>query len=167
MAQRSAEETVRLEIYVPATEAGVVRQVAKGRGLSVSRWLREAIQWNLVREGRRHAPAAEEAYIRTVFQDVFAGVNFAAIAAQAVLLLLKQQEQDRLIHEGQLPAPLAQQKMDLLAEEALLHAAEIFANPMIQQEYSWHQRTPDAVPGIFRQAVAGDGEEAAPCPGSP
>ena len=155
---RSPTAAQQLAFYVPASEASAIRAVAEARGLTVSRWLREAAQWNLVREGRRQAPAEEEAYIRTVFKDVFAGVNFAAIAAQTSVLLIRQQLVDQLMTVDRLPSPLAEEKATLMMDEALLNATAIFAHPQIQQDYSWHHRDPDAIPGLFRQSAATDEE---------
>lgn len=139
-----------LKTRVPEAEAVAVRQSAEARGLSVAQWLREAIQWNLVREGRRAAPAEEEAYVRAVFQDVFAGVNFAAITAQATLLLQQQREAEAIAATEGLPPELAQEKANLRTQQAILDATTLFAHPTIQHEYSWVQRDPDAVTGLFR-----------------
>lgn len=148
-----------LKTHVPEAEALAVQQSAAARGLSVAEWLREAIQWNLVREGRRAAPAEEEAYIRAVFRDVFAGVNFAAITAQATLLLQQQREADAIAAAEGLPAELAQEKADLRVQKALLDATALFTHPTIQQEYSWVHGDPDAVPGLLRYDAASIGED--------
>ncbi|MCY0884981.1 MAG: hypothetical protein OWV35_03750, partial [Firmicutes bacterium] len=133
--------------------------VARARGLSVSGWVREAMQWNLVREGRRAAPAEEQAYIREVFRDVFAGVNFAAVMAQAVLLCWERQRIEALQATEGLPPELARERAQLEVEGAVLEATELFAHPEIQQQYSWFWRDPDTVPGRFQQAEPADGAE--------
>lgn len=147
-----------LKTHVPEGEAIAVQQSAEARGLSVAQWLREAIQWNLVREGRRAAPAEEEAYIRAVFRDVFAGVNFAAITAQATFLLQQQREAEAIAIADGLPPELAQQKAALRAQKAVLDATTLFADPVVQQEYGWVQSDPDTVTGLFRYDDAGAGE---------
>ena len=152
------QATRLLKTHVPEGEAIAVQQSAEARGLSVARWLREAIQWNLVREGRRAAPAEEEAYIRSVFRDVFAGVNFAAITAQATFLLQQQREAEAITATEGLPPELAQQKAALRAQKAVLDATSLFASPVIQQEYSWVQGDPDAVTGLFRFEDTGEEE---------
>ena len=150
--------TEQLAFYVPQVEAAAIRELADARGLTVSQWLREAAQWNLVREGRRAAPAEEESYIREVFRDVFAGVNFAAITAQATLMLQQEREATTIAAAEGLPPELAQKKAALLVQKAILDATALFTHPTIQQEYSWVQRDPDAVPGLFRYDDAGNEE---------
>lgn len=156
MTQPKAQATRLLKTHVPETEAIAVQQSAEARGLSVAQWLREAIQWNLVREGRRAAPAEEEAYIRAVFRDVFAGVNFAAITAQATLLIQQQREAEAIAAGEGLPPELAQQKAALRMQKAVLEATVLFADPVIQQEYSWIHGDPDAVSGLFRYEDGGE-----------
>lgn len=153
--------TEQLAFYVPGFEATAIREVAKARGLTVSQWLREAAQWNLVREGRRAAPAEEEAYIRAVFRDVFAGVNFAAIAAEACLLMMRQWILDQLIAGDDLPAALAQEKVTLMVDDAMAQATTLFTDPSIQQLFSWHHQDPEALPGIFRMQPTEDDDEEA------
>lgn len=157
--KKQVATTEQLAFYVPQAEATAIREVAALRGLSLSQWLREAAQWNLIREGRRAAPAEEEAYIREVFRDIFAGVNFAAITAHAVLLLLQQREVRELTAAEGLPESLARERVALAVEAVIRQATEIFTHPALQQDYSWVRHDPDTISGLFRYDTFDDGED--------
>ena len=128
--------------------ADIVRAVAQRRDLSLNRYILQAltnqIQVDVVNWPTGHLrQVVEQGTEKTAI-----GANFAAIHAQAVLILLREWRKADIKRQEDLPENLARQKVQGDVEDALAESIRTFEDRRIRQQYAWVERpSEDDLPG--------------------
>ncbi len=120
--------------------AQAVSTLAQTRGQSVADYIRQAIQRQLIWDGAQMDYNALRQAIEHGTEKTTVAANYAAIQAQAVLILLKEwRKEDKKRQEG-LPEELARQTVQCDVDDAIAESIRTFEDPRVRQQYAWVER---------------------------
>jgi hypothetical protein len=120
--------------------ADVVRAMAGRRGLSLNRYVLQALTHQLQVDVANWPTGHLRQMVEQGTEKTTVAANFAAIHAQAVLILLKEWRTDTLQRTEGLPEDLARQRVQLDVEDALAESLQAFEDPRIRRQYAWVER---------------------------
>ena len=131
----SRSVTERLVVDLPPDHAATIKLIAKGRGLTVSDWLREQIAAGLVLHGIKVSPTALSESIRLGFTRQFSDARAAAIKSQALLYVVSKMLEQSYLAEGVTPE-LAQKAAQAEIASAEADAEYVLSDPAVIQMYA-------------------------------
>jgi hypothetical protein len=139
--------------------AAIVRAMAGRRGLSLNRYVRLALTHQLQVDVVNWPTGHLRKVVEEGTEKTTTAANFAAIHAQATLILLKEWRKADIQRVEGLPEDLARQKVQLDVDDALAMALEVFEDPRVRQQYAWMERpqSADDLPDWFTNS--GESEE--------
>ena len=128
--------TVRLN----SDQAQMIRALAHQKGMPLNEYVARA----LANQIQVDVGNWTTGHLRTIVEEGTAkttiAANFAAIHAQAVMILLQEWRKADIQKAEGLPEELARQKVQCDVNDATALAEEIFEDPRIQQRYVWITR---------------------------
>ena len=120
--------------------ADMVRTFAKQKGMSLNQYMRRA----LINQIQVDAVDWPTGHLRKVVEEgtekTTTAANFAAIQAQAVLILLKEWKKAQIMRTEGLSEDLARQWVQLDVDDALAESIRTFEDPRVRQQYAWVER---------------------------
>ena len=140
--------TEKWTVRIDEDTAAMVRAVAHRHGQSLNDYIIRAITNQLQLDVADWHTGQLLRMVEQGTQKTTTAANFAAIQAQAVLILLKEWWKADIQKTEGLPEDLARQKVELDCDEALALAAAMFEDPRVQQRYAWVTRpeSPEDLP---------------------
>ena len=140
--------TEKWTVRIDEDTAAMVRAVAHRHGQSLNDYIIRAITNQLQLDVADWHTGQLLRMVEQGTQKTTTAANFAAIQAQAVLILLKEWRKADIQKTEGLPEDLARQKVELDCDEALALAAAMFEDPRVQQRYAWVTRpeSPEDLP---------------------
>ena len=117
-----------------------IRTFAKQKGMSLNQYMRRA----LINQIQVDAVDWPTGHLRKVVEEgtekTTTAANFAAIQAQAVLILLKEWKKAQIMRTEGLSEDLARQWVQLDVDDALAESIRTFEDPRVRQQYAWVER---------------------------
>ncbi|NMP24464.1 hypothetical protein [Sulfobacillus harzensis] len=132
-------KTTELKIRVPTEMAEAVRTVSGARNQSMNEYVKRAIRTQLIADATNIEAGNLLALIGQATTPLTQAANFAAIHAAATMAFLREWARDRYI-TAEMPADLAQEKAELLADAALDQALTAFEDPRVRSQFGWIER---------------------------
>lgn len=141
--------------------ADMIRTFAQQKGMSLNQYMRRAlinqIQVDVVNWPTGHLRQVVEHGT----EKTTVAANFAAVQAQAVLILLRAWRKEDIERQEGLSEDLARQHVQLDVEDALAASLRAFEDPRVRQQYAWVERPlgEDDLPQWLTDPMDDDGEE--------
>lgn len=126
-------------LRLPPDTWAAVRQITQARDQAIADYLRDAVRLKLMVDGVGMNAATLTQLIHNANTHLTESANFAAIHAAATLAFLREFARTVFQEQG-LPGHLAQEKADVLAENALAEATNTFENPQNRTQFGWIER---------------------------
>ena len=139
--------------------AAIVRAMAGRRGLSLNRYVRLALTHQLQVDVVNWPTGHLRKVVEEGTEKTTTAANFAAIQAQAVLILLKEWRKEDMKRQEGLPEELARQTVQCDVDDAIAESIRTFEDPRVRQHYAWVERpqSADDLPDWFTNS--GESEE--------
>ena len=124
--------------------ANMIRTFAKQKGMSLNQYMQRALT-NQIQVDAVDWPTGHLRHmVEQGTEKTTVAANFAAIQAQAVLILLKEwRKEDKKRQEG-LPEELARQTVQCDVDDAIAESIRTFEDPRVRQQYVWIERPESA-----------------------
>ena len=135
-------KTTELKIRLPVDMAAAVRTLAGDRDQSMNAYVTRAIRTQLIADATAMEAGSLMALIEQANQPLTRSANFAAVHAAATLAFVREWAKDSYMVAG-LPEDMAQEKAQLLAENALDEALAVFEDPRTLHQFGWIERPDD------------------------
>ena len=141
--------TEKWTVRIDADTAAMVRAVTHRHGQSLNDYVVQAVRNQLQLDVADWHTGHLLRMVEQGTQKTTVAANFAAIQAQAVLILLREWRKEDIQKAEGLPEDLARQKVQGDMDEALALAVTVFEDPRVQQRYAWVTRpeSPEDLPG--------------------
>lgn len=145
-----------VKLRLPLDLVQSMRMLASARNQSLNAYALRALRNQILTDG---ASMESDTVLRLVeqgSQHISRGVNYAAVTAQATLLLVKQLLLERRLADG-LPRDIAEGQVEALADAAMAEAEAVYADPRTRAAYAWVEREdPEAFAERLLEGVAED-----------
>lgn len=149
--------TSEFKIRIPVEMAESVRAITKARESTINEYVQRAIRLQLLADGTGANADTLTKLIQNANTPLTESANFASVHAAATLAFLR--EFARLVFQEQgLPEHLAQEKAEMLAENALAEATNTFENPQNRVQFGWVERFDEETLALFMEDDDGDDE---------
>ena len=136
--------TEKWTVRIDADTAAMVRAVTHRHGQRLNDYVVQAVRNQLQLDVADWHTGHLLRMVEQGTQKTTVAANFAAIQAQAVLILLREWRKEDIQKTEGLPEDLARQKVELDCDEALALAAAVFEDPRVRQRYAWVTRPESA-----------------------
>ena len=139
--------------------ADMVRTFAKQKGTTLNHYVIRALT-NQIQVDVVNWPTGHLRHmVEQGTEKTTVAANFAAIQAQAVLILLKEWRKEDMKRQEGLPEELARQTVQCDVDDAIAESIRTFEDPRVRQQYAWVERpqSADDLPDWFTNS--GESEE--------
>ena len=120
--------------------ANMIRTFAKQKGMSLNQYMQRALTNQIQVDAVDWPTGHLRRMVEQGTEKTTVAANYAAIQAQAVLILLKEwRKEDKKRQEG-LPEELARQTVQCDVDDAIAESIRTFEDPRVRQQYAWVER---------------------------
>ncbi|PSR23319.1 MAG: hypothetical protein C7B43_20210 [Sulfobacillus benefaciens] len=139
--------------------ADMVRTFAKQKGQSLNQYMQRALTNQIQVDAVDWPTGHLGQVVEQGTEKTTVAANFAAIQAQAVLILLKEWRKEDMKRQEGLPEELARQTVQCDVDDAIAESIRTFEDPRVRQQYAWVERpqSADDLPDWFTNS--GESEE--------
>ena len=120
--------------------ANMIRTFAEQKGMSLNQYMRRALTNQIQVDAVDWPTGHLRQMVEQGTEKTTVAANFAAIEAQATLILLKEWRKADIQRVEGLPEDLARQKVQLDVDDALAESLRAFEDPRVRQQYAWMER---------------------------
>ncbi|AUW92626.1 hypothetical protein BXT84_00555 [Sulfobacillus thermotolerans] len=138
----SMKNNTSYPLRLPEDTWASVKQITQARGRAISDYIRDAVRLKLMVDGVGMNADTLAQLIQNANTSLTESVNFAAVHAAATLAFLREFAHTMFQEQG-LPEHLAQEKAEVLADNALAEAVNTFENPQNRVQFGWIERFDD------------------------
>lgn len=139
--------------------ADMVRTFAKQKGMSLNQYMQRALTNQIQVDAVDWPTGHLRRMVEQGTEKTTVAANFAAVQAQAVLILLKEWRKEDMKRQEGLPEELARQTVQCDVDDAIAESIRTFEDPRVRQHYAWVERpqSADDLPDWFTNS--GESEE--------
>ncbi|MCL6562175.1 MAG: hypothetical protein K6U87_04125 [Firmicutes bacterium] len=143
-------------LHLPPELRAAAQHIAEARDQTLADYIRRAVRTQVLIDGTGMESDTVLRLVEEGTERISRGTNFAAVASQATLLLVKQLLLERRLAAG-LPRDIAEGQVDALADAAVTEAEAIYSDPRTRAAYAWVEREdPEAFAERLLEGVAED-----------
>ncbi len=127
-------------VRIDEDKAAMIRVVAHQHGRTLNDYVIQALTNQLQLDVSDWSTGHWLRMVEQGTQKTTVAANFAAIQAQAVLILLREWRKEDIQKTEGLPESLARQKVQCDVDDALAASIQVFEDPQVCQRYAWIEK---------------------------
>lgn len=127
-------------LHLPDEMMIAAKAMAETRGQTLADYIRSAVRMKLITDATNMDGNVLTQVVAQANEPLTRSANFGAVHAAATLAFMREWAKDTFMRQEEIPEDLAEEKAQLLAENALDEALATFEDPRTLHQFGWIER---------------------------